>query len=541
MVMMHLGLIIIFTMLSRIFPRLIRPWGRGSDTYYHLLAAQRLRENRFHIPAGSNGLLIPGPFDYPPLFHYILAYFPKSTRDRLEPYLGGIFDTLLVLATYLWVYYLTGRPELAALQLDPAGTAWVASLVLINCPLLFGVAYGPRAFMGTPRPLAELFTSLALMAGALFSLTGQTAWAGLTVLPAALAVLTGNFALQVLVSFSLVLAVFLQSLFFLSLPLLTIAGALIISKGHYWVVLRGYLAYIGYYANTLIHIFKWVRDRGSLKNLKTLVRDMRHHPVQVCRYLYMDNQYSALLIKCPWLFLWLWLAMVHWPQMQGSKAHWYLLAWVSGGLAAFFLTSMRRFLFLGEAERYVEYAMPALAALIALMLPLSGSAYRLFWGIMVFSGVQLIINYLFFIRNYSRAGESQARDMINFLKNSTRGRYAVLCIPTHYLSYQLAYETQHAFLSLEGAFGCLPRHKKVIEELFDKEFGWPKQDLLPIIKKYGIDVIVCQWQKIDKGRQMGINYDFSAFPVIFENSGYIIYQAGNIGESIRIAACRGQQ
>ena len=77
--------ILTLTFLLRALPGILRITSGGSDQFYHFLWAERIRKNKFKYPEKFKGFLLPGVYDYPPLFHYFLALFPRTKREHWAP------------------------------------------------------------------------------------------------------------------------------------------------------------------------------------------------------------------------------------------------------------------------------------------------------------------------------------------------------------------------------------------------------------------------------------------------------------------------
>ena len=97
---LHLLLLALLTGLVRGWPRVLRTHAMGSDVPYHLLAAQRIRENQFCIPDRLKGLFFPSPYNYPPLLHFVLAYCPRRYVKQFERVISAFLDIV-----YVWLCY----------------------------------------------------------------------------------------------------------------------------------------------------------------------------------------------------------------------------------------------------------------------------------------------------------------------------------------------------------------------------------------------------------------------------------------------------
>src|SRR5688572_31691545 len=109
--------------LLRAVPRLRLPDVYVSDTYYHLLCARLIRENRFRLPERLPLVPLGHQHTYPFPYHYLLALLPFRPRLWLEPSPGALADTASLGVIYAFLAWPAGRGELPA----SPGTALMAS------------------------------------------------------------------------------------------------------------------------------------------------------------------------------------------------------------------------------------------------------------------------------------------------------------------------------------------------------------------------------------------------------------------------------
>ena len=103
MVMFLLLVFIIFTISF-----LIRIWFKpkkrfvAEDSWYHLLAVDILKKRKLKLPEETGFFLLGKGYDYPPLLHYILAFFPKNEKIYFifSPFIDAIHATIIFLFTF---------------------------------------------------------------------------------------------------------------------------------------------------------------------------------------------------------------------------------------------------------------------------------------------------------------------------------------------------------------------------------------------------------------------------------------------------------
>ncbi len=87
----------------------------GVDIWTHLLYLKEYYKQG-GIPRNiSNGFLVPGEYDYPPIFILILSRFPFKLVEKYEFLFSPFFDSLLILFMFFMSFYLTRNSFFALL------------------------------------------------------------------------------------------------------------------------------------------------------------------------------------------------------------------------------------------------------------------------------------------------------------------------------------------------------------------------------------------------------------------------------------------
>jgi hypothetical protein len=243
----HLAVLALLSLLARLGPRLVLPYAMDSDAAYHLLAARRIREHGFRLPVRLRGLFFPGPYDYPPLFHFLLALAPPRFLHVVERFIGCAIDVLYVGLAYGFMTELLVTVH----GLEPGlarSRALAVAAVLSVSPALLYIGRGPRTYGANPRVFAEplfgvamLFTSWWFRDGAWWTLLGAGA-------ATAVLLLSSKFGTQVLAFFFPLLAALLGAPSLLLVPAAGFALALLAWRGHYLRVLKGHLGHLALFA-----------------------------------------------------------------------------------------------------------------------------------------------------------------------------------------------------------------------------------------------------------------------------------------------------
>ncbi|MCA3265846.1 MAG: hypothetical protein ING19_07220 [Azospirillum sp.] len=350
----------------RIRPRLALPNALFSDTYFHLYVARVLEEGRLRLPERLPRIVLRHEHTYPPLYHVALATLPSRWRSVAERVTGAAADCAIVLVAYVAVRgWMVGDPR-----------AHVAALFvafgLVLAPAFLRIGSGPRAYNGSPRPVGQaLFVLYAIAAHAwvadghpILLLAGALATAGV--------ILSSKFSLQVLAFFSVAFAVCVSPLHAVP-PFAGFALAFVAAPYRTAMTLRGHFRHSLFYVRDLQHIFLHPNERSFMAYIRGAIGQLvgalaSRSARALIDWLFAERQGLHMLLVA-------FLPCVAAPLLALTRAELafqerFALVWVGVALACFVLTRIRSLLFLGEAERYLEYALvPALWLCVAWLLP----------------------------------------------------------------------------------------------------------------------------------------------------------------------------
>lgn len=108
-------MILFFPILAFLFEAYPRFLNRkfGVDVWTHLLYLQEYHKQGGVPKKIENGFLVPGIYDYPPAFIYILAKFPFRLVEQYEFLFSPFFDAIHLLIIYFLVFQITGDIRIA--------------------------------------------------------------------------------------------------------------------------------------------------------------------------------------------------------------------------------------------------------------------------------------------------------------------------------------------------------------------------------------------------------------------------------------------
>jgi len=512
----YLTILVLIALITRSLPRFLCPGARGKDAYYHLLAAKRIRSNDMRMPATLKELVLPGIYDYPPLLHYLWAIFPLKQHLKVERWSSAFIDALHAIVVYFFSgYFFSMIPSLE----NQSFMAFNSALLFIMSPALLTIGTGPRAYQGTPRTLGELLFSLTMCFSLMGYLNGTLIPFFLAMLFGALLCLTSKFAVQAMVFFYLIFALVTFKGYWIMLLVGILFAALVISKGHYAKVACGHFEHSRYYLRAISKRFYLLTKRNSWKELKQTAHTIFKNPVNAAKSLFFYHSWIHLLVNHPLLFGVLFISITKSPKGD-QEISLLLLIWIAAGLIAFILTSLKPFLFLGEAERYLEYILMPQVLYLGLSNYLNSTPYMIlgyFLALYLFFSVGFIYGY----RNKEKMLPG-FKELADFISANDR----IQRILPIYLNdaVQLAYESEKTIAHFPANF-----RKKLMpfEKFFDfyrKIYPFPNEDLKRLMMDYDLDTLYYASSDLEKAVSFGLNYNFDSFKIIFSNEQYTVLQ-----------------
>lgn len=321
----------------------------SADRDYHLSYVELLRSTKHRIPRQDPGILGPGELTYPYGYHRLLSYLPAGAIPWLDRFSAVVFDLVVAVGA-------------TALLRQYGGLSPARALAITGCYLLVpGLSllhHGPRAFSLTPRSFSQ-----ALVAGSVLLLgwhphVGSFVPVALAAVGLTFAVTSSKFSLQ----FSLFVLPIAALLAWDARPVLALAVALVlaplVSGGYFVRQFRGQVAHLRWYAR---------RNQGFIMEKRggpAFWRQIRDRDFAALGATLLNrNVVTSALVREPIVFVAAGRFALDRPQ--ASSLVWFGCV-ATTALVPYVVTSVGRARVLGEAERYLEFAIPA--------------AWVFFWG-----------------------------------------------------------------------------------------------------------------------------------------------------------------
>ena len=515
-------LVLALGIVVRVLPGLLG-WVVSSDAGYHLLLRRAIRDNGGRMPPRVQQLALDRVQNYPWLFHWFLAAVPERLLVRVPGLPSAATDFLHAVAV----------GAVAMLFADGGWSvfALAAGLFLFSSGVLsFGI--GPRSYEVTPRPIGELFVSLLVFSIAVFP--GQPILAlAFASVAGGLSLLASKFAAQVLL-FGLPL---LTIMTFDLMPFLMLIGsffaAIVLSAGRYLNVARGQIAHLRTYKRHILSTHVALRYRNDWRMLFTDLSALLKARGKVDGALFkrlglafMTNAAIQLLFRNTMLLLLIAVAIFGATEGIASRfgeidtGRSVLVGWIIAMFIVFVATSSRQLGFLGESERYLEYAAPAVAVLLAPMLLVA----ELGWG-MAFVGFIGIVHYaqaLAFMKlnDHAFEEEEEIADIIRIL-NEFDNEKTVLPVPIQTVAFAFAWRCSARF--------CIAMDFEIWFKDFQKMYSiypYPSQDVDMWVRDYNAGLAVIR-RTGTKEREFE-EIISKTYPIILDGQSYAVYSLSKI-------------
>lgn len=459
--------------LFEIYPRFINRYF-GVDVWSRMLEAEFIRRNNHRIPMKkiSNGFILEGYFNYPPVLPWILSFIPKKTLFHIQGFISPLFDVLQNILVFIIALQLTGKMEIAIL----------AQVMYATIPL----AVLENSYL-TPRSLGYLNFTVAFYPLFLYSLVPNPLYLAIGFIFTLFCFFTHKFATQSLLFICIFFSIIDRNIFYLVVFFSAMLTAIAISKGYYLRILEGHIANIYFWVKNYEYRFAH-QVRGLQKGRKK--RDF----VSFVYYLLGTFTPVILLGMNLWILLPIFFLMdtfFHFgiiPYAVIAEPVFFKMAiWgVFCYIFAIMIISIKYLHPIGEGQRYLEMAfVPTVILSAVIFYSLLQTNYYIL-AIIFFLGmfftniiVTVIAQWIGIIRDKYRSLHSDMNAVFAFI-NKLKPVPRILCIP-HQITTMVIYNTK-ADVLVDIQAGTLQNIHDVYPVL--------RKPINVIARKYNLNVLV---------------------------------------------------
>ncbi len=452
--------------LLQVYPRIYNRYF-GVDTWKLLEMADIIRKNGKLPKTIPDKYLIAGPFDYPPIFLYILSFFRKEFLEKNQWWISPFINALHSIIVFAITYFLTGNVLVAS----------IAQIVYSLTPIVI-----IESSQLSVRSFSQLIFSLTLLT-MLLSLHYQVpAFLILTLFMSVVLVLSHKFALQALVFLNLAFSAWTLNFIYISIPLLAVLIAIVISKGYYLTVLKGHFAILSFFRKNID--YRFAHQIRGIENKQNKNPDFIN---KMCNLLQRIPLLSLFGSNSFVFLLFLMLILIGKTTALSfvnlsSTVYDFLLVWfVCLFIVAAFINLIKPIRFLGEAERYLEYSAVPTAILLAVLFNaalnsqngLMYGALFIIWAIALAYIPTLLIQRSLVLKDKERSIHKDLWEMMDYINNLDENiRIATIPLylisPVSYFVNCKILSTESALAHLKGLEDYYPVVKKPLSEIFKK-------------------------------------------------------------------------
>ncbi len=325
----------IIAFIFEIYPRLLNR-NFGVDIWTHLLYLKEYRKQR-GIPRNiENGFLVPGEYDYPPIFILILSKFPFKLVEKYEFLFSPFFDSLLIFFTFFASFYLTQNIFISLLT----------QVIYTLTPIII-----LENSSATPRSLGYSLFAILFFFLFLFMQNGQLILLLVSIFCGTLIFLSHRFTAQGFLFFSLFFSIIEKNLIYFEIFIISFILAIVFSKGFYLKVLKGHIGNLTFwFKNIKYRFYHQIKGSYEVHNTQDFIFKIYNQ--------FLKFPPFVLGITNPWTTPPLYIFFFN-PPLDPFFERLLLLVIFSYGLAIV-TTWIPTLRFLGEGQRYLELsAFPA--------------------------------------------------------------------------------------------------------------------------------------------------------------------------------------
>lgn len=419
--MFFLGFIIpLFALMFESYPRLVNR-KFGVDIWTHLLYLAEYRKQKGIPKKINNGFLVPGSYDYPPAFIFIMSKFPDWMVRKYEFLFSPIFDSIHILIIFYVSYLFTQNIYVSLLT----------QLLYVVTPIV--VLENSSA---TPRSLGYTLFSLTFLLLYYYQISHDPFVILSAIAFGSLIFLSHRFTTQGFLFYSLVFTMVFRSFDFLSVFVVSLLVSLVISKGFYLKVLGGHIGNLKFWYKVIeFRFYHQIKGAGLKSKSNDFVFNLYNQFLKFPPFI--------LAITNPWIIASLYFLVFDFPTSFQQQ---YLLLWVTLSYVLAIVTLwIPKLRFLGEGQRYLELsAFPAAFLSAQLLINFVNKGNSLIIALYTLIATLCLVTIIVIqrkaiIKDTLRTITPDLEQMFSYLKKLKR-KPKLLCIP-HQITTNVIYHT----------------------------------------------------------------------------------------------------
>ncbi|MBN1797192.1 MAG: hypothetical protein JW822_01355 [Spirochaetales bacterium] len=500
----------------------------STDEYSHLWLINLIKRNKSIDQKIVSDSIIKGYRGYPPLPSFIISILPKKHWVFIGKIINIVYELLSILFVFLVTYYLF--ENIFVFKTDIMTPVIAITLLYGTAPILFPVSYTARlSRIGGDRTISTFlcliyFTSFGIaFICDLYWLYIICAFAGILI------ILSSQFGLQYILFTSIILSIAYLNVIPIAIILLTILLAILIPRCGVKRLLLRKIDHYGWYIKANKNKKSNVWDRNRLRDIVLMPYYFLKDIKKFINIFTKKITITIVIYSMPILIiilLWFVINPDNFYILLKDKITLFIFVLSLSSIIIFIVTSLKPFLFLGQAERYFEHSIFYFDLIFILYIYRFKLNENIILWVILFQIILVLFNFLFKnikyfkMKLYDRK-EVEFDELISFLNKKKSMR--ILTIPTK-MNFKIATHIDEK------------RHKYYYDNISSKINGIRYMDedqiILHYIKsdfnyfkmKYGINMIIIKKGDIKYASKKGIRYNFKGLEKVFNNKEYSVYK-----------------
>ncbi len=513
---------IILLVLFNFLIRMIYFSTKSTDEYGALWIIKQSAKSGFNYQVENS---IPnGYFGYPRFPHWVVSHFPEKYWNIAGRVLNILYDCIAIVIIY---FVILSCLKYGWVQVPkPYGNLpFYIALLYGTTPILFPVTARLKSFAG--RTIGGLFSLVYFLGlGAAF-VGGYPVFYMLAIAGGVMTIVSSQFGMQNITFVSIFLSLFYWSWVPSTVLLVSFLTAILIRPFRVEKILKfKFSHYVWYLRNSA---GTTAEGRNKIKDYIRLPLYLFKKPGVFLDLITRKLTFIILLYSVPMFFALVTLVLLDPETVQDiwkTPVCRYITGIIGGGIFAFILTSLKPFLFLGQAERYFEYSAPFICVLFVLYGVRQGWYVQVSMYVVVIHICIIMATFLFltsgkFKQNVQMVDRS--RDSLFSYLNQTTEELRILTIKVKN-SWDIACQVTnpkvifyYLFIRSDG------KGFEYMEQDFVK-YNVPKPDFEIFKRKYKINTLIVETSIAETGKLGNITYDFDGLKNVAENDEYRMFR-----------------
>jgi len=340
---------------------------KGSDNYYHKLLINLIRNNNNRFITKHDNFINENLNSYPQLLHWLFSLFSDEFVQKFSRFLSPFFQILINLSFLGFILML----EYFNVILVSYNLKVLGVLLFQLIPYNFNVANAKNSGLSA-RGLGLFLGQNLVFTIVLYIVSGSYIYLGVSGLTVMLIFLSSQFATQFALLFSIISSILLTDVALMLPFIIGITGMLVFFNKYTKVLIKGQLNHKIVYSQFLAERFI-LKQRPSvwLDIFIELPKEIYYvitRQVSKERFGFVDYMLNSSIVififEMPFLFS----IMVNSSNFENEILG-ELFFLVLSAVIIFLATTFRKFRFLGEPERYLEFVLPVLIIVLISTLP----------------------------------------------------------------------------------------------------------------------------------------------------------------------------